>query len=269
MQTRKSFTLIELLVVIAIIAILAGMLLPALNKAREKGRAASCQGNMKQIGTALAMYNAAFDDYYPCSEIEWNDLNNKPTWSDVVLPFLGAATSFTSNHYGNGGAFICPSQKSVYPSWRIYISYGINRDFVGRENYTNRTWASVKTGGVKASSVASPSSHLIVTETWYSSTRSQMQDIGSTKVPARNLGYFVADQGTITFRHSRKSNTLYVDGHVAAEDQSWIWMGLPLKLPWIVGNAISAPFSLYSSCRKPWILRKATILNCKNFNERC
>ena len=62
---RISFTLIELLIVIAIIAILAGMLLPALGKARAKGKQTLCTSNMKQLSTTVNMYCDDWKEYFP------------------------------------------------------------------------------------------------------------------------------------------------------------------------------------------------------------
>jgi prepilin-type N-terminal cleavage/methylation domain-containing protein len=66
---RKYFTLIELLVVIAVISILAAMLMPALQQAREQARAASCMSNQKNIGLALNMYTGDWDGFIP----PWGD----------------------------------------------------------------------------------------------------------------------------------------------------------------------------------------------------
>ena len=62
---KKSFTLIELLVVIAIIGILAGMLLPALNRARERARSTTCKNNLRQIGVTLTLYAQDNHNFLP------------------------------------------------------------------------------------------------------------------------------------------------------------------------------------------------------------
>jgi prepilin-type N-terminal cleavage/methylation domain-containing protein/prepilin-type processing-associated H-X9-DG protein len=117
-RLRQGFTLIELLVVIAIIAILAGMLLPVLAKAKEKGRRIVCAANLKQQGLACTMYLADNTERFP------NASNNVvDTWDSwggsagtlrvkplrLLNPYVALNKPVTTNESGAAEAFHCPS----------------------------------------------------------------------------------------------------------------------------------------------------------------
>ena len=115
MRFKKGFTLIELLVVMAIIAILAAMLMPALQRAREAARRTSCLNNVKEVGAALAMYEKDHGEIPPHSNAHnhcWSYVcSNEDSWEKLYPGYVGSASLYW-----------CPSDsEDVEPEYKLNV----------------------------------------------------------------------------------------------------------------------------------------------------
>jgi prepilin-type N-terminal cleavage/methylation domain-containing protein/prepilin-type processing-associated H-X9-DG protein len=129
---KQGFTLIELLVVIAIIAILAAILLPALSRAREAARRASCQGNMKQFGIVFKMYTSEsvgekFPPLSPYGSVR-PDLRSSPLWSSPQ------GSSIHPEYLSDLNVAGCPSDSGADPGWKSVLAR------VPNDGGTFQTW---------------------------------------------------------------------------------------------------------------------------------
>ncbi|OQA80137.1 MAG: hypothetical protein BWY31_04088 [Lentisphaerae bacterium ADurb.Bin242] len=130
---RRFFTLVELLVVVAIIAILAGMLLPALNKARQTAQSVSCLGKLKTLGLTTTLYVDTYNgwmlnaiNYYNYgTQLNWYALFGRSDWSGL-LPF--GSSTYYSTPARDMKAYYCPVGKTPTSQAHLYGMAYVNAD---------------------------------------------------------------------------------------------------------------------------------------------
>lgn len=215
----NQFTLIELLVVIAIIAILAAMLLPALNKARGSAHSASCTSNLKQMAAANLMYAGDHGVLCPIKH---------PTLVDGFYPwFYGLApVAMSGNPYDlTKGGYLHnylgeKTRVTLCPSWAIAanISDPAASSGVGGYGYTRLAFSStvndsdraISNGRTKPGAVRRPSTIVMFADSAMGSAPT-----GTAILVPKGLG-MMDRNGTLHFRHHGGANAAWVDGHVSA-----------------------------------------------------
>ena len=205
MKQRKIFTLVELLVVISIIGILASMLLPALNKAREGARKTHCISNMKQLLLAHLQYAGECGDYFPMGKLFPEVPGERATQYLLHLGYLDSSRKKAGTEqrmFRKNSAAVCPSWGFFNSTNSPYGTYANNFTWEYQGTYGYNTHAMNYFGGnwLPLRKVTSPSRNAAlfdmlnnydITESWhnpYSPTAGER--VGPWHLEGSNAGFF-------------------------------------------------------------------------------